>query len=526
MSRFFGLPFCLVILCWAVCRPAHGQETHVVPDDFETIQEAIEAAEDGDTIEVLAGIYEENLDALGKSFALIACDGPELTSIWGLGETLGPDLRSVLHLGGGDNVLVDGFTITLGFGTAVTNGAGTFHNGGGVYAKDATIEIVNCTIHDNFNGGIHVRDASVTIRDSTIIGNEGGGILSSGLSFVTLDNSAILENTSDTIVGGIVVHPGGSSWIEDTTISDNDGLLAGGALLVGPATMLRTEISNNTAFFAGGLAVDGSTVTVQQCVISGNSATSGGGLLLCSPEELLIEDTLIVGNEGVFGGAIFGGGNASLTLSRCTITGNSSDTAGAISNAITTAAPTPTIDMENCIVWGNGPDPIQEGFGTITATYSNVEGTWPGLGNLDEDPLFVDPDNGDYSLDPDSPSIDAGDPDETDPDGTVRDQGALYFPQAPFFLRGDADSNNVVSPLLDSLALLNWAFNGGVPPACEDAADADDNGTVAALIDSLALLQWGFGDQPPPPAPGPFECNLDPDLDADGIGCETEPNCD
>ena len=39
----------------------------------------------------------------------------------------------------------------------------------------------------------------------------------------------------------------------------------------------------------------------------------------------------------------------------------------------------------------------------------DIEGGWPGTGNNDADPLFVDPDNGDFRLQPDSPSIDAGD---------------------------------------------------------------------------------------------------------------------
>jgi len=50
--------------------------------------------------------------------------------------------------------------------------------------------------------------------------------------------------------------------------------------------------------------------------------------------------------------------------------------------------------------------------------------------NISLDPQFVDPDNGDYHLQPSSPCIDAGDPGSPlDPDGTVADIGALYYDQ-------------------------------------------------------------------------------------------------
>jgi hypothetical protein len=74
--------------------------------------------------------------------------------------------------------------------------------------------------------------------------------------------------------------------------------------------------------------------------------------------------------------------------------------------------------------------------------FSNIEGSYGNLvidensslhwldGNIDTDPLFRDPDNGDFRLTADSPCIDAGDPEaELDPDGTTADMGAFYFHQ-------------------------------------------------------------------------------------------------
>ena len=106
--------------------------------------------------------------------------------------------------------------------------------------------------------------------------------------------------------------------------------------------------------------------------------------------------------------------------------------------------------VSNCIFWDNGSYGIS---GAVDATYSDIEGGWPGQGNIDADPCFVDlgywdsndtPDypqwiEGDYHLLPDSPCINAGDPNyiteinERDLDGDPRvigcriDMGAFEY---------------------------------------------------------------------------------------------------
>jgi flagellar hook assembly protein FlgD len=72
-------------------------------------------------------------------------------------------------------------------------------------------------------------------------------------------------------------------------------------------------------------------------------------------------------------------------------------------------------------------------------TYSDIQGDWVGEGNIDADPLFADPQNGDFHLTwanfpiPDStmsPCIDTGDPNSPfDPDGTIADMGTFFFDQ-------------------------------------------------------------------------------------------------
>ena len=69
--------------------------------------------------------------------------------------------------------------------------------------------------------------------------------------------------------------------------------------------------------------------------------------------------------------------------------------------------------MVNSILWNNTPQEIYIFSGSVTATYSDIEGGWAGDGNIDEDPLFVGTGEDSYSILEDSPCIDAGIPDTT-----------------------------------------------------------------------------------------------------------------
>ena len=70
------------------------------------------------------------------------------------------------------------------------------------------------------------------------------------------------------------------------------------------------------------------------------------------------------------------------------------------------------VDVNNCVLWDNAPDEVDDfkgDPGTVSISHSDIQGGWDGDGNIDEDPLFVDPDNDDFRLSPNSPCIDAAD---------------------------------------------------------------------------------------------------------------------
>jgi hypothetical protein len=106
--------------------------------------------------------------------------------------------------------------------------------------------------------------------------------------------------------------------------------------------------------------------------------------------------------------ANFGGGISSIhsdsTLFNCTFSGNSSASGGGLYNWNSEAT------IANCILWGDSPDELVDATGSHSAIrYTAIQGGWPGDGNIDANPLFLNPVAGDYRLTVCSPCIDAGD---------------------------------------------------------------------------------------------------------------------
>jgi hypothetical protein len=97
--------------------------------------------------------------------------------------------------------------------------------------------------------------------------------------------------------------------------------------------------------------------------------------------------------------------NSSPVLTNCTFSGNWAQvTGGGIFNEDSSPV------LTNCILWFDFIAEIANADpGSVpVVTHSDVYGGYPGEGNIDADPRFVDPDNGNYRLGPDSPCIDAG----------------------------------------------------------------------------------------------------------------------
>ncbi|MFH1853348.1 MAG: right-handed parallel beta-helix repeat-containing protein [Candidatus Neomarinimicrobiota bacterium] len=152
--------------------------------------------------------------------------------------------------------------------------------------------------------------------------------------------------------------------------------------------------------------------TLNFCLLTGNSEYA----LAAHDGFPVLVNTTIAGNQG----GVSIGGNCTVTLRNSIVSHNVNSTNG----------------------------------GSIAATYSDIRGL--GLstnGNIDADPLFVDSNNGDYSLRLLSPCVDTGDPADLplDPDGSRRDMGAL--PLFRIFVSGPTDGNIEVDA--DSIVVIN-----------------------------------------------------------------------
>jgi len=221
---------------------------------------------------------------------------------------------------------------------------------------------------------------------------------------------------------------------------------SGGGMFIGdyshPTVFNCTFSGNSASSLGGGMFIDeGSTSTFKNCIFSGNSASNSGGGMYSKDEcDLTLTNCLFTGNLADNGGGIyiFGGEGSHQVLTNCTFYGNTASSyGGGIYNSYHGAS-----TLTNCILWSNSPDEIYPST-RARVSYSDIQGGWEGIGNIDSDPQLFDPNGGDWHLGAGSPCIDAGDNTAvppsvlTDLDGNPRianyvvDMGAYEF-QGPF----------------------------------------------------------------------------------------------
>ncbi len=295
----------------------------------------------------------------------------------------------------------------------------------------------------------------------------------------------------------------------------------------------------------GGIYCSDSSPTLMNLTISGNQASSGGGLSCHRGSSPLVLDCRIIGNRALFigGGGVFCGEGSSPTFLRCV--NEAKDYGGGI-HCESGSSPR----LMNCTLEKNrsvgGEDGIvclgsslvvtnsivtsvfadETSSPAISYTLLRLRAAFPGQGNLFGLPLFAC--DGDYHLRPDSPAVDAGIADgapASDLDNRERpcggriDLGAYEHclgTTAPVcFLRGNADADGSFD-ISDAITILGFLFLGGEEPACLDSADANDDGRID-LTDGVSVLGQLFLDDPS--SPPPFErCGTDPTPDS--LSCD------
>jgi hypothetical protein len=324
----------------------------------------------------------------------------------------------------------------------------------------------------------------------------GAGVTTMSSSAWITDNY-IHDNTADS-GAGVCCMEYGTPVLAWNLIVDNQAYYAGGGIYMGARSSPFVEnnvIMRNTSGGWGGGGINswtsyiyyGTFATVRNNIIAQNSAPSsseacGGGGVYCRYDRCILTNNTIVDNSAYRGGGVY---------------------------ALNYPAQAPIVT--NCIVWGNsasvGPQiqPEPSTGSAIVVQYSDVEGGWSGIGNMNEDPEFAGP--ADYHLTALSPCIDMGDPafapqpGETDIDGQLRvwdgdgngqarvDMGADEFGS---HCLGDLDGDGDVD--LADLAIL-LAHYGMTSGAMYEDGDLDSDGDVD--LNDLATLLAVYGTSAP-----------------------------
>jgi len=147
-------------------------------------------------------------------------------------------------------------------------------------------------------------------------------------------------------------------------------------------------ITNGLAGEGGGVYCS-SSPTIYNCIIKRNRAENGGGLAVRDSADPIVANCIIAENScaGAGGGGI-DCSNAGSMIINCTIAHNSSN--GKTGGILCTGDSNPIIT--NCILWADLPGEIYLGEGASAfVTYCDVQGGWPGEGNIHTDPCFVQP---------------------------------------------------------------------------------------------------------------------------------------
>ena len=402
-----------------ICPDQANGCTRSVPDQYATIQAAVNAALDRDTILVKDGTYtgsgNYNIDFLGKAIRLQSHNGPK-NCILKRGYDVNYPVFN-FHSGEDNGSVVSGFTIME-----------CHYDHGAIYCNGASPTIENCMITENrgrvyhSGGGIVCMNSSALIKDCVITNNStsssfnnaarGGGIYCEGTCQITILDCIIQGNSAY-----------GSEGYANYGWSGGNAYGAGVCFNAsGTLTIRNSVIADNTS--EGGDGFDTS-----------DGSGYGGGIYTKSGSTTLITNSLIIGNQAKNagnhgggsgnGGGLFGSG---ITIHNCTIAHNSAYSQSSGTGAGGGICTDSSVTINNSILWGNTATSLGAQIsGSPVVVYSDVQGGFTGTGILNVDPLFADPATDDYHLksqagrwDPvsqqwvqdtvTSPCIDAGDP--------------------------------------------------------------------------------------------------------------------
>jgi hypothetical protein len=418
----------LSVLLVLVCSGVAMARNRLVPQQYPTIQAAIDASAYGDVVVVGTGIYDDCIHQASptdttkcvvvmKSGVALRGNGTGATIIEVRGRGRG------IHCDGVVDATIEGLTV---------RGAWAVAYGAGIYCFNGSSPTIrDCLVRENADGGIIVRTNShPNISNVTMIrnlGKSGGGLAIDDGSNPVI-NACIVDSNAAPIGGGVFIRSSAPQILNCLIRRNWNDVAAGqgGGLRIETANPVITGCQvwdNLSTGGGGGISLEGSVATIGQCSILRNRTTGttgpGGGIEVGFNSDVTIQDCLIARNSIVGtlftdgGGLRVWGGALGLTIRRSTIAANSA--AGGLGGGVSTNGVFPVI--EQSIIANNGPgaglycDDGPSGSFTVSCTdiYGNaggntICGTDAGS-NFYLDPRFCDLASSNFHLQGTSPCL-------------------------------------------------------------------------------------------------------------------------
>ncbi len=371
--RLFPLFF---LACFIPRYSIHAATLHV-PSEFSTIQSAINASSNGDSILVAQGTYREHL-TISKNIIL-----------------------GSLYMTTGDQIYISTTRIDgAGYGTVIQ-----------YFGVDSTAKLCGFTIQHGWNaaeaGGIYCTDNSNPILSQLLIKNNE---VSHPVPFPDEGGAGIsCENNSSPVIRYCSIF--------------NNKSERGGSIAFFDSSTARIENchiwGNTTDESGGGIYLANVSATIENCVIRGNSCgLHGGGIV--SGVFARIVNSLIIDNTSAIGAGISAPWHNALELINVSIIGNNATKYGGAVYSLNQS-----VSLYNCILWNNFPQEVYHAStGELGIEYSDVKNGAGGIldekgnfnwsdTNTDLDPGFNVANGMAYIRDASSPVINSGNPDTT-----------------------------------------------------------------------------------------------------------------
>jgi len=255
----------------------------------------------------------------------------------------------------------------------------------GMYNSDwSAPTLINCTFSKNVGGGVHNnKDSNPTLTDCLFSDNGGAGMWNSLGSSPTLTNCSFIGNLG----GGL---SGGDGTVIGCTFIGNYRGNGGAVDVAGAGRLIDCIFIGNVAErYGGAVHISIGSPALINCTFIGNYAKRAGGAIYMHKSAPILANCILSGNKAKhWGGGIYSI-ESSPTLTNCTFAANSSANGNALACGPVPLEPprgNSNLHLGNCILRDGGSEIWNDDGSTIAITYTNLEGGWPGDGNIDKDP--------------------------------------------------------------------------------------------------------------------------------------------